>query len=82
MLIKLDKSVITAFDYLARRELDTNEILTLGNPLSSCACGGASHTWESARSWSRAGSAVRFRPAWRRSPSEKDHVFSAARELV
>ena len=33
MRIKLDKSVITAFDYLARRELDTKEILYNGKPL-------------------------------------------------
>ena len=68
ILIKLDKSVITAFDYRVRRELDTKEILYNGKATDeSFPCLGVRAVW------SRAGSAARFRPAWR-------HVFSAAKE--
>ena len=37
MRINLDKSVITAFNYRALRELDTKEILYNGKPLVSLA---------------------------------------------
>ena len=79
MRIKLDKSVITAFDYQARCELETKEILYNGKPLVRLAAD-ESFPYLGVRA-----SLIASRKRCALSPglaSEKDHVFSDAKELV
>ena len=79
MRINLDKSVITAFNYRALRELDTKEILYNGKPLVRLAAD---------ESFPYLGACARLVASLKRCAlapglaSEKDDVFSAAEELV
>ena len=76
MRIKLNKCVITAFDYRTRRELDTKEIFYNGKPLAADA------------SFPYLGVLASMLASQKRCAlslglaSEKDHVFSTAKALV
>ena len=79
MRIKLEKSVITAYDYKARQELATDEILYKGEPLAHLAADD-SFPYLGVRA-----SLVARRKRGVRAPgleSETEHIFSATRELV
>ena len=79
MRVKLQKSVITAFDFGARCELPTDTILYQGQPLVRLAAD-QSFPYLGVRA-----SLVQSKTRCTSSPglrSEKDHIFSATQELV
>ena len=79
MRVNLGKTVITAFDYRTKTDLDTDQIRFNGNPLIRLAAD-ESFPYLGVRA-----SLIASRKRCALSPglaSEKDHVFSATRELV
>ena len=77
--IKLDKSVITAFDYMAPHELDAEEFLCIGKPLVRLAAD-ESFPYLGVR-WSLMECKKRCALSLGLA-SEKDHIFSAVQDLV